>query len=204
MIKEWKEFVEGDWYYEINVSNFIKLNYKEYKGNESFLSKSTKRTQKVWNKCVSLLKEEQKLKVLNIDTEHVSGINNYDAGYIDKDNEVIVGLQTDEPLKRIINPYGGIRMVNASLEAYGYKLNKDIDTYFNMFRKTHNKGVFDDYTEEIRTARRVGLLTGLPDAYGRGRIIGDYRRIALYGIDRLVEEKKRDLEALDGPMSEDR
>ena len=135
--------------------------------------------------------------------DHVSGINNYEAGYIDKDNEVIVGLQTDAPLKRIVNPYGGIRMVYQELEAYGYKLNPEIDKYFNAYRKTHNQGVFDAYTSEIRKARHVGLLTGLPDAYGRGRIIGDYRRVALYGIDFLMAKKKEDFESLTGEMTDE-
>ena len=132
----------------------------------------------------------------------MSGINNFEAGYIDKDNEVIVGLQTDAPLKRMVNPYGGIRMVYNELDAYGYKLNKDVDKYFNEFRKSHNQGVFDAYTEDIRIARHVGLLTGLPDAYGRGRIIGDYRRIALYGIDYLMEQKKHDWDKKTGRMTD--
>ena len=127
----------------------------------------------------------------------MSGINSFKPGYIDKKNEVIFGLQTDAPLKRIVNPYGGMRMVYSELEAYGYKLNSDVDKYFNEFRKSHNQGVFDAYTKDIRAARHVGLLTGLPDAYGRGRIIGDYRRIALYGVDVLIEEKMKALELLD-------
>ena len=150
-----------------------------------------------------MLKEELKKHVLDIDVDHVSGINNYEAGYIDKDNEVIVGLQTDAPLKRIVNPYGGIRMVYQELEAYGYKLNPEIDKYFNAYRKTHNQGVFDAYTTEIKKARHVGLLTGLPDAYGRGRIIGDYRRVALYGIDFLMAKKKEDFESLTGEMTDE-
>ena len=134
----------------------------------------------------------------------MSGINSFDAGYIDKDNEVIVGLQTDAPLKRIVNPYGGIRMVYQELDAYGYKLNKDVDKYFNEFRKTHNQGVFDAYSNDIRKARHVGLLTGLPDAYGRGRIIGDYRRVALYGLDYLMECKKNEWDNIYlGDMTED-
>ena len=192
-MEEWKNFKEGSWQDSINVEEFIELNYSEYAGNEEFLAGPTAKTKKVRSKCEDLLKEELKSHVLDIDVDHVSGINNYEAGYIDKDNEVIVGLQTDAPLKRIVNPYGGIRMVYQELEAYGYKLNPEIDKYFNAYRKTHNQGVFDAYTSEIRKARHVGLLTGLPDAYGRGRIIGDYRRVALYGIDRLIEEKKKDL-----------
>ncbi len=203
MREEWKNFKEGKWCEEINVSNFIKENYKGYEGDESFLASKTEKTGKVWSKCEELLKEELKKHVLDIDTDHMSGINAYEAGYIDKENEVIVGLQTDAPLKRIVNPYGGIRMVYQELDAYGYKLNPTVDKYFNEFRKTHNQGVFDAYTEDIRIARHVGLLTGLPDAYGRGRIIGDYRRIALYGIDYLMEQKKKDWDNLTGPMDEE-
>ncbi len=203
MKEEWKNFKEGSWCSEINVSNFIKENYQGYEGDESFLEKTTGKTEKVWSKCSDLLKEELKKHVLDIDTDHMSGINAYEAGYIDKDNEVIVGLQTDAPLKRIVNPYGGIRMVYQELDAYGYKLNPTVDKYFNEFRKTHNQGVFDAYTKDIRVARHVGLLTGLPDAYGRGRIIGDYRRIALYGIDYLMEQKKKDWDQLTGPMNEE-
>lgn len=203
MREKWKNFKEGKWCEEINVSNFIKENYKGYEGDESFLASKTEKTGKVWSKCEELLKEELKKHVLDIDTDHMSGINAYEAGYIDKENEVIVGLQTDAPLKRIVNPYGGIRMVYQELDAYGYKLNPTVDKYFNEFRKTHNQGVFDAYTEDIRIARHVGLLTGLPDAYGRGRIIGDYRRIALYGIDYLMEQKKKDWDNLTGPMDEE-
>ena len=203
MINEWKNFKEGEWYYRVSVDNFIKLNHIPYDGDESFLEGKTDKTSKVWDKCTDLLKKELERGVLDIDIAHVSGINNYEAGYIDKENEVIVGLQTDEPLKRIVNPFGGMRMVYNSLEAYGYKLDSNIDKYFNMYRKTHNQGVFDAYTEEMRVARKVGLLTGLPDAYGRGRIIGDYRRIALYGIDCLINEKKKDLKRLVGDMTEE-
>lgn len=188
----WDKFKGENWKTKVDVRDFIQNNYRFYEGNDEFLEGPTDRTNKVWSKCSDLLKEELKKGVLDIDIDHVSGINTYDAGYIDKENEVIVGLQTDSPLKRIVNPYGGIRMVYNSLDAYGYKLNPDIDKHFNTYRKTHNQGVFDAYTEEIRKARHVGLLTGLPDAYGRGRIIGDYRRIALYGIDFLMEEKKKE------------
>ncbi len=193
MKDEWNNFNKGIWNEEINVSEFIKSNYKGYNGNEEFLESVTEKTNKVWSKCEKLVKEELEKKVLDIDTDNMSGINSFNPGYIDKDNEVIVGLQTDAPLKRIVNPYGGIRMVYQELDAYGYKLNKDIDKYFNLFRKTHNQGVFDAYTDEIKKARHNGLLTGLPDAYGRGRIIGDYRRIALYGIDYLILKKQEDL-----------
>ncbi len=192
MKKEWEGFIEGSWCNEINVSDFIKRNYVAYDGADTFLAGKTDKTSKVWSKCEDLLKEELEKHVLDIDTDHMSGINAFEAGYIDKENESIVGLQTDAPLKRIVNPYGGIRMVYSELDAYGYKLNPDVDKYFNEFRKSHNQGVFDAYTKDIRAARHVGLLTGLPDAYGRGRIIGDYRRIALYGIDYLMECKKND------------
>ena len=202
-MKEWKGFIEGAWCNEINVSDFIKKNYKSYEGDELFLTKPTEKTKKVWDKCSDLLAEELEKKVLDIDTDHMSGINAFKPGYIDKENEVIVGLQTDAPLKRIVNPYGGIRMVYQELEAYGYKLNQTVDKYFNEYRKTHNQGVFDAYTQDIRSARHVGLITGLPDAYGRGRIIGDYRRVALYGIDFLVSEKIKDLNNLTGPMTND-
>ena len=204
MKTEWEGFNKGIWCNEINVSDFIKKNYTSFEGNEDFLESKTIKTTKVWNKCENLLKEELKKRVLDIDVDHMSGINAYDAGYIDKENEVIFGLQTDKPLKRIVNPYGGIRMVYQELEAYGYKLNKNVDKYFNEFRKTHNDGVFDAYTKEIRKARHVGLLTGLPDAYGRGRIIGDYRRIALYGIDYLIKSKKDEWDNMEiKEMSED-
>ena len=200
MKEEWRNFKDGLWTEEINVSDFIKKNYKSYEGDESFLEGTTEKTNKVWDTCSELLKEELKKKVLDIDVDHMSGINAFEPGYICSEDDVIVGLQTDKPLKRMVNPYGGIRMVREELEAYGYKLNPEVDKYFNEFRKTHNDGVFDAYTDEIRRARHAGLLTGLPDAYGRGRIIGDYRRIALYGIDYLIEEKRRDLANLLGPM----
>ena len=204
MREEWKGFKEGVWTKEINVSDFIKTNYKGYDGDESFLEGTTKKTDRVWRKCSDLLKEELKKHVLDIDVDHMSGINAFKPGYISKDDDVIVGLQTDAPLKRIVNPYGGIRMVYQELDAYGYKLNPEVDKYFNEYRKTHNQGVFDAYTPEIRKARHVGLLTGLPDAYGRGRIIGDYRRVALYGIDYLMEQKKDEWDnKLLGPMTND-
>ena len=200
-MEQWKNFKEGSWQKTINVSDFIQKNYKQYNGDESFLAPKSEKTKKVWAKCEELLAEELEKHVLDIDVDHMSGINAFDKGYICEDDNVIVGLQTDAPLKRIVNPYGGIRMVYQELEAYNYKLNPEVDKYFNAFRKTHNQGVFDAYTAEIRKARHVGLLTGLPDAYGRGRIIGDYRRIALYGIDFLQEQKKKDWDNLKGPMS---
>ena len=190
-------FKEGLWQKEINVENFIKENYEEYLGDESFLKPISSKTKKIWDKCNNLLLEELKKGVIDIDTKNMSGIDNFEPGYIDKENEVIVGLQTDEPLKRIVNPYGGIRMVYNELDAYGYKLDENVDKYFNEYRKSHNQGVFDAYTKEIRLARSNHLLTGLPDAYGRGRIIGDYRRIALYGIDKLIQEKQKDLDKIE-------
>ena len=189
----WNKFKGEIWKNEINVEDFILNNYKEYLGDESFLEEITDKTKKVLDKVTALTKEELKKGVLDVETKIISGIDNFDPGYIDKDNEVIVGLQTDKPLKRIVNLYGGIRMAHSSLEAYGYKLDETIDKHFKEYRKSHNDGVFDAYTEEIRRARSAGLLTGLPDAYGRGRIIGDYRRIALYGIDYLIEQKQKDL-----------
>ena len=203
-MEAWKDFKEGKWTREINVSDFIKSNYTKYDGDETFLKGTTKKTDSVWGKCSELLKEELKKHVLDIDVDHMSGINAFEPGYINEDDDVIVGLQTDAPLKRMVNPYGGIRMVYQELDAYGYKLNPEVDKYFNEFRKTHNQGVFDAYTNDIRKARHNGLLTGLPDAYGRGRIIGDYRRVALYGIDYLMEQKKNEWDnKLLGPMTDD-
>ena len=199
-MKQWEDFNEGIWMKEVNVSDFIQKNYEGYDLDESFLKGKTSKTDKVWKTCEELLKEELKKHVLDIDTTNMSGIDSFMPGYIDKENEVIVGLQTDKPLKRIVNPYGGIRMVYSELESYNYKLDENVDKYFNLFRKTHNQGVFDCYTDEIRKARHVGLLTGLPDSYGRGRIIGDYRRVALYGIDFLMAENKKDFASLEGPV----
>ena len=199
----WNKFKGTTWKYEINVRDFIQNNYKFYEGNEDFLVGTTDKTKKVWDKCSDLLKEELKKGVLDIDVSHVAGINAFNPGYIDSDNEVIVGLQTDAPLKRMVNPFGGMRMVHTSVDAYNYKLDPKVEDEFK-YRKTHNEGVFDAYTGEIRKARHAGLLTGLPDAYGRGRIIGDYRRIALYGIDYLMEQKKKEWDApVKCDMSED-
>ena len=192
-MRAWRDFKGVTWKQDINVENFIMENYTEYKGSETFLEDSTDKTNHIWYLCNELLKKEREKGVLDIDLDHVSGVNSFKPGYIDKDSEVIVGLQTDEPLKRMINPYGGIRMVYKSLEAYNKNINPVIDKYFNEFRKTHNDGVFDAYNDEIRKARSAGLLTGLPDSYGRGRIIGDYRRVALYGTDILVAKKMDDL-----------
>lgn len=178
----------------INVELFIKENYTEYFGDESFLKGTTPKTDALLEKYCTLLKREKiNGGVLDVETEAFAGINSFDPGYIDKENEVIVGLQTDAPLKRIINPYGGFRMVEKSLKAYNIEPNETLTKHFKEFRKTHNDGVFDAYTEEIKAARHTGLITGLPDAYGRGRIIGDYRRVPLYGVDHLIENKKSDL-----------
>ncbi|GEA30125.1 MULTISPECIES: formate C-acetyltransferase [Clostridium] len=200
MFKQWEGFKNGTWQEGIDVRNFIQKNYKLYEGDGSFLEEKTERTSKVWDKAYALIVEEVKKGIIDVATDIVSGIDNYDPGYIDRDNEVIVGLQTDAPLKRIVNPFGGMRMVQSSLKEYGYELDPEINKNFSKYRKTHNEGVFDAYTKEIRAARSAGLLTGLPDAYGRGRIIGDYRRVALYGIDYLIEEKKKDLDNLNGDM----
>ena len=205
MLNEWNGFNDGVWTKEINVRNFIQKNYTLYEGDDSFLADVSQKTKKVWNKYEELLAEElKKGGVLDVETDIISGITNFAPGYIDKENEVIVRLQTDAPLKRIVNLYGGKRMAHQSLEQYGYKLNEEIDRHFNEYRKTHNEGVFDAYPKRTRLARTAGLLTGLPDTYGRGRIIGDYRRVALYGIDHLIEEKQKDLDFEDGPMTEDR
>ncbi|MBD7911350.1 formate C-acetyltransferase [Clostridium cibarium] len=195
MYIQWNGFKEGTWQERIDVRNFIQKNYKLYEGDGSFLEGTTEKTDKVWSKAHALIVEEIKKGIIDVATDRVSGIDNYEPGYIDRENEVIVGLQTDAPLKRIVNPFGGMRMVESSLKEYGYELDSDIKKHFSNYRKTHNEGVFDAYTKEIRLARSAGLLTGLPDAYGRGRIIGDYRRIALYGIDFLIEEKMKDLDS---------
>lgn len=192
-MEAWNNFKGENWKRKIDVEDFILNNYEEYIGDESFLSKPTAATKKLLNIVTELQKEELKKGVLDIDVDHVSGVNNFKPGYISKEDEVIVGLQTDAPLKRIVNPYGGIRMVHDSLNAYGYKLNEKLDECFTKYRKTHNDGVYDAYTEEIKIARKNKLITGLPDAYGRGRIIGDYRRVALYGIDYLIKNKQNDL-----------
>ena len=192
-VDAWKEFKGEKWKEEINVSAFIKDNYTEYLGDDSFLAGVSEKSKKVWDKCVKLFVKENKKGILGVELKTISGINSFKPGYICKEDDVVVGLQTDKPLKRIVNPYGGMRMVNSSLEAYNLKLNKHFTRAFSEFRKTHNDGVYDAYTPSIRAARSSGLITGLPDSYGRGRIIGDYRRIALYGIDFLVEEKKKDL-----------
>jgi len=204
MRKEWADFKTGTWTEAIDVRNFIQKNYTPYEGDERFLEGPTEKTKAVWNKCEDLILEEiKKGGVLKTDPKTISGINSFKPGYVDKDNEVIVGLQTDEPLKRMVNPFGGIRMAKQALEAYGSKIDDGVYEIFTKYRRTHNEGVFDAYTDEMRVARHVGLLTGLPDAYGRGRIIGDFRRIALYGVDYLIEQKKLDLTNSKGDMTEE-
>lgn len=197
----WRGFKKGNWSENIDTRDFIQLNYTPYEGDESFLAEPTERTKNLWKKAEDLILEEVRTKTVKVDTTRVSGINNFPAGYLDKENELIVGFQTDEPMKRIVNPYGGYRMVTNSLDAYGLKMDPTIEKYFNQFRKTHNQGVFDAYTSDMRKARTVGLLTGLPDAYGRGRIIGDYRRVALYGIDRLREDKLNEYKKLEKELA---
>src|SRR6187200_3628564 len=194
------EFKQGLWTKEINLRNFILLNYEPYYGDESFLAGPTKRTTALWKKLTDLFVEERKKGVLDV-SQIPSSITAHEAGYIDKDNEVIVGLQTDAPLKRAIMPNGGLKMVTNGLEAFGYTPDPKVVEIFTKYRKTHNSGVFDAYTDDVRRCRSSHVLTGLPDAYGRGRIIGDYRRIALYGVDRLIARKKEERAALDSQMS---
>ena len=195
----WNDFEKGDWQSEINVRDFIQRNYTPYEEDSSFLKNPTEKTKKLWNEVLELYKQEKAAPggVLDIDTKTVSTVAAHDAGYIDKDLEEIVGLQTDKPLKRAIMPFGGIKIVEKSCQAYGREVDPEVDKIFHSIRKTHNDGVFDVYTPDVRRARSNKLLTGLPDGYGRGRIIGDYRRVALYGVDVLIEEKKHELEELD-------
>ena len=195
----WNDFEAGDWQSEINVRDFIQKNYTPYEGNSNFLANPTEKTKKLWDEVLELYKEEKAApgSVLDIDTKTISTVSSHDAGYIDKDLEEIVGLQTDKPLKRAIMPFGGIKIVEKSCEAYGREVDPETAKVFHTIRKTHNDGVFDVYTPDVRRARSNKLLTGLPDGYGRGRIIGDYRRVALYGVDVLIEEKKNELYELD-------
>ena len=196
MHTNWEGFRPGAWQNEINVRDFIQTNYEEYRGDENFLAGATDRTNALMAKVQELFRQERaKGGVLDIDTETVSSLTSYAPGYIDKDNELIVGMQTDSPLKRGVNPFGGIRMARQACQAYGYKLSDKVEQEF-MFRTTHNTGVFRAYTDEMRAARSCHVITGLPDAYGRGRIIGDYRRVALYGVDHLIEMKKADKAAM--------
>ena len=195
-MKAWKNFNGGDWEREINVRDFIQRNYTPYDGDSSFLAQATERTKLLRKEFETLLaRERENGGVYKIDTETVITVTAFAPGYLDKENEIIVGLQTDEPLKRACNPFGGMRMVREACKQYGYEVSPKIEEEFK-YHKTHNDGVFSAYTKDVREARHVGLLTGLPDAYGRGRIIGDYRRVALYGTDRLIEKKQSDKDAL--------
>lgn len=197
MFEQWKGFTQGSWTTEIDVRDFIQKNYTSYEGDESFLRSATSRTEALWQQVTTLMAQEREKGILDADTSVVSTITAHQPGYIDQDLEQIVGLQTDRPLKRSIMPFGGIRVVKSALEAYGYTLDPKTEELFTRYRKTHNDGVFDGYTKEMRLARHSGIITGLPDAYGRGRIIGDYRRVALYGVDRLIDDKKNQLESLE-------
>ncbi|WP_431858350.1 pyruvate formate lyase family protein, partial [Azospirillum sp.] len=193
----WRGFSPGVWRREVNVRDFIVRNVRPYEGDAGFLAPATERTKRLWDKTRALLRQERDKGVLDADTEVVSSIVSHAPGYIDKNLEVVVGLQTDKPLKRAIMPFGGARMVKAALEAYGYAPSPKLDEIFPALRKTHNDGVFDAYTEEMLRCRKSGVITGLPDAYGRGRIIGDYRRLALYGADVLIRDKKAQLKSLE-------
>ncbi|MCX7921519.1 MAG: formate C-acetyltransferase [Clostridia bacterium] len=193
-MEAWHDFQEGNWSEEIDVRNFIQLNYTPYEGDESFLKGPTEATKKLWGRITELLEKERKSGgMLDIDTHTISTIISHKPGYIDKDIEKVVGLQTDEPLKRAIMPFGGMRMVSKGCESYGREVDPDVLEIFTQYRKTHNEGVYDIYTPEMMRAKKAGIITGLPDAYGRGRIIGDYRRVALYGVDRLIAEKKYEM-----------
>ena len=198
----WKGFEPGLWQADIDVRDFIQQNYTPYDGDASFLAPATARTLNVWNRLTALFPEERKKGVLDV-SPIPSSITSHAPGYIDKDNEVIVGLQTDAPLKRAIMPNGGFRMVLGALKTYGYTADPNVVETFTKYRKTHNDAVFDAYTADVRRCRSSHILTGLPDAYGRGRIIGDYRRVALYGVDRLIERKKQEKAALDPEQSTD-
>src|SRR6186713_1065385 len=198
----WRTFRTGLWQKEINVRDFIQQNYEPYYGDGAFLAPATKRTLDVWDQLTELFVEERKKGVLDV-SQIPSSITSHPPGYIDADKEIIVGLQTDAPLKRAIMPNGGLRMVVSALKAFGYTPDPHVIETFTKYRKTHNDGVFDAYTSDIRKCRSSHVLTGLPDAYGRGRIIGDYRRVALYGVTRLIERKQEEKNSLDSAMSTD-
>ena len=193
----WHGFEPGNWSDEIDLRDFIQHNYTPYEGDASFLAGATERTTHIWNTLLKMFPEEREKGVYDVSWDTPSSITSHAPGYIDKDNELIVGLQTDAPLKRAIMPYGGWRMVVKSLKTYGYPVDENLQNIFSKYRKTHNDGVFDVYPASVRAARHSHIITGLPDAYGRGRIIGDYRRVALYGVDALIEAKKRDRMSLD-------
>lgn len=196
-MKYWNGFVGELWKNEINVRDFIQCNYTPYIGDDSFLEDATENTKKVWNKLTEMFKVEREKGIYDAETKIPQAIDAYGPGYIDKDAEVIVGLQTDAPLKRGIFPKGGLRMVKNSLEAFGYEIDPLTEEIFTKYRKTHNEGVFSAYTDEMKACRKSGIITGLPDAYGRGRIIGDYRRVPLYGVDRLIEDKQQQMKVLE-------
>jgi len=198
-MEAWRDFTGGSWQFKIDVRDFIQKNYTPYEGDDQFLEGPTEKTNKLWDKISALMEEERIKGILDAETQKPSTIISHDAGYVDKDLEMVVGFQTDKPLKRGIMPKGGLRVVKGALESYGYQLDPVIEEIYSKHRKTHNDGVFAAYTEDILKARRSGILTGLPDAYGRGRIIGDYRRVALYGVDRLIEEKEEKKGAYDTP-----
>ena len=206
MEQGWRKFNEGKWTREINVRDFIQMNYTPYVGDESFLEEPTEATKALWAQVLELNEQERKAGgVLDADTKVISTLTSHGPGYLNKDLEKIVGFQTDAPFKRALQPFGGIRMSELALEAYGYEIDPEVKKIFSEYRKTHNQGVFDAYTAEMRAARSCGIITGLPDAYGRGRIIGDYRRVALYGVDRLIADKKEVLDVrLQGSMYEDK
>ncbi|MDP4163425.1 MAG: formate C-acetyltransferase [Bacillota bacterium] len=203
-MEKWRNFTKGAWTNEVNVRDFILNNYTPYAGDDSFLAEATEATNKLWTQVMELTtKEREKGGMLDMDTETVSTITSHGPGYLNEDLEKIVGVQTDKPFNRSLQPFGGIRMAKAACESYGYTLSPEIERIFTEYRKTHNQGVFDAYTEEMAIARKAAIITGLPDAYGRGRIIGDYRRVALYGVDFLINEKKKDLKSTSNVMTED-
>ena len=199
-MEAYRSFKKGHWMDTIDVRDFIQHNYTPYEGDDSFLEGPTEATNQLWSQVMELNKQEAaKGGVLDADTKIVSTITSHGPGYLNKDLEKIVGFQTDKPFKRSLQPFGGIRMAESALSAYGYTIDPEVEEIFTKYRKTHNQGVFDAYTPEMKAARHCGIITGLPDAYGRGRIIGDYRRVALYGIDRLIEDKKEQLHILEAP-----
>ncbi|MCY9422912.1 formate C-acetyltransferase [Bacillus paralicheniformis] len=203
-MEQWKGFTTNVWQKEVNVRDFILSNFEPYQGDESFLEPPTEATSALWDHVMDLTKKERENGgVLDMDTKIVSTITSHGPGYLDKDLEKVVGVQTDEPFKRSLQPFGGIRMAKQACESYGFELNEEVERIFTDYRKTHNQGVFDAYTDEMKLARKVGIITGLPDAYGRGRIIGDYRRVALYGVDFLIDEKKKDAAGTSRVMSEE-
>ncbi len=204
-MEQWQGFKGKTWKTEVDVRDFIQQNYSAYEGDAEFLEGPTEATNELWAQVMDLTKQEMEAGgVLDMDTKVVSTITSHDAGYLNKDKEQIVGFQTEKPFKRSLQPFGGIRMSEQSAEAYGYEIDPEVSHIFRDYRKTHNQGVFDVYTPEMRNARSNKIITGLPDAYGRGRIIGDYRRVALYGVDFLMQEKLKDFAVLgNGTMSED-